>query len=79
MPKEILDFDVLKEEIEEQVKSVIEKIVSKKVLTEWTDKAKISCYWNKFEVGVKVPLPYKGSNMEGKVDVSFKLRFYIGE
>ena len=79
MPKEILDFDVLKKEIEEQVKSAIEKIVSKKVLTEWTDKAKVSYYWNEFGIEVKVPLPYKGSNMEGKVDVSFKLRFYIME
>lgn len=77
MPKRELDFSILRKKIEEQIKTMVEKIVSEEVRSEWTDEVKISYYWDKFEIEAEVPIRYETNKMEGMVDVSFKIRFNI--
>ena len=81
MPKEKLNFSFLTKQIEEEIKRVVEKIISEEISTgeiykyDIKDITKLSYHWYEFEIESRLPVMYKGNNTSGRVDVSFKVTF----
>lgn len=77
MTKKKLDLGVLHKRFDEEIKPLIEKIVLEEALTGVVSNEVILDYWAYLNVGVEIPVVFKGSKAEGKVRAAFNVEINI--